>query len=235
MFLQIADQQITHTAAVNDVRSVVRIIQYACLALRYGIGYPARMGLKYQVVVPGAYQRRTTNLPHLRKSHPGLVYHHLYEWRDIRRHCPETVYDAIADSIWEYVAAAGHYYTAGAGMQDFHLEGHVASVAVSEDRRANESQDLDELIYILGHVGIVILAEWRVAALSARIDGIYLIAVVLKNLCRRLHVVAAAAVSVQQEYRPPVTLDLIAEALTVDRDRTYAIHLSGTALPDGTD
>ncbi len=118
-------------------------------------------------------------------------------------------------------------------MQDLHLQGDVTTVAPPEYCRTHKPLCTDKLIYVLSHIGIVVFLYGGIHSLTARIYGIYQISIGLQYRRRRFKVIITAPVSMQQDYRPSITLDDIEEALTIDSDCSGTTHQSSSALPDG--
>jgi hypothetical protein len=103
------------------------------------------------------------------------------------------------DAFGEDIGAGSDDGTKGARVEDFELQGDIATIAPTEDGRTMEIVSLDKSIDILGHVDIVVLGQRGVGALPARVESIDEIAGRIELIDKNGEMVVFATIAMQKD------------------------------------
>ena len=163
-----------HDGAFINMRAVVFTWNEENLSLRDVMGDGAGVEGVDKVEFTGSDKRWALDGLQLLEGHLGLVEHHANERMDgvlvflLGELSPEISLDTFREDI----GAGSDDGTKGARVEDFELQGDIATIAPTEDGRTMEIVSLDKSIDILGHVDIVVLGQRGVGALPARVESI---------------------------------------------------------------
>lgn len=217
---EIIDKVAADDGALIDMGSVVLAGDKEHLALRDVMGDGAGVEGVDKVEFTGSDKRWALDGLQLLEGHLGLVEHHANERMNgvlvflLGELSPERGLDAFGEDI----GAGSDDGTKGAWVEDFELQGDIATIAPTEDGRTMEIVSLDKSIDILGHVDIVVLGQRGVGALSAGVEGIDEIAGRIELIDKNGEVVVFATIAMQKNHRTvfTVSLDLIDNIHAID-------------------
>ena len=198
---EVIDEVAADDRALIDMGAVVLARDKENLSLRDVMGDGAGVEGVDKVEFTGSDKRWALDGLQLLEGHLGLVEHHANERMDgvlvflLGELCPERGLNTFGEDI----GARSDDGTKGARVEDFELQGDIATIAPTEDGRTVEIVSLDKSIDILGHVDIVVLGQRGVGALPAGVEGIDEIAGRIELIDKNGEVVVFATIAMQKD------------------------------------
>lgn len=198
---EVIDEVAAHDGALIDMGAVVLARDKEHLALRDVMGDGAGVEGVDKVEFTGSNKRWALDGLQLLEGHLGLVEHHLNERMDgvlvflLGELCPERGLNTFGEDI----GTRSDDGTKGARVEDFELQGDIATIAPAEDGRTVEIVSLDKSKYVFCHIDIVVLGQRGIGALPARVEGVDEIAGRIELIDKDREVVVFAAIAMQKD------------------------------------
>ena len=197
--LEKVQEQVAHAGGVVDVGAVVGIGDDECLATGDIVANQAGVLGAYEVTIARHNQCRTPDTLHILHCHRRLVHHHNIQWVGVLLRKKSCLKFGHQGTTHKYVGTSRSDSTQSAGVHNLRHQSHDATIAETKDRRLFQSLGGDELVQVGSHIVVVVLGEWRVGTLTARVESVDHVSRLCQLARGGLHIVVAAAVAVEQD------------------------------------
>lgn len=221
-FLEKVQEQVAYSGGVIDVGTVVGIGDDECLATGDILANQSGVFGAYEVAIARHNQCRAPDTLHILHGHCGLVHHHNIQRVGVLLRKESLLKFGHQGALNEDVGTARGDSPQSARIHNLGHQCYNAAVAKTEHCGLFQLLGGDELVQVGGHIVVVILGKWGIAALTARVEGVDQVARLCQLAGGGLHIVVAATITVEQ-------YDGFAPALG-DVEELYIARIEGVGI-----
>lgn len=197
-FLEKVKEKVANAGGVVDVGSVVGIGDNHCSTVGYICADKLGMLGANKIPVTRHNECGAGDGLHILRCHCRLVHHHNVQGVGGGLGQELSLEFGYERAPNENVCTARGDSAKCAGIHNLCHKCHDAAVAKAKYGGFCEFLGGDEFVEILGHIVIVVLSEWRIGALAARVERIDQVTGLCQLACGGFEVVVTAAVAVDE-------------------------------------